>query len=488
MKLGSLLIPLALLGCRHDLDYCRDNPKCVRTDGAVEASSDASADSAVEDTATGCADAGPLNEGCGKCGTRHRSCNTDGTLSDWSACEGEGVCSASETQAVADPSCTWRESGSHTCSASCTWGAVTCAPTKGWRKIADVPTGFSGRFRHGAVWTGTEMIVFGGIPKSDDPPLGNGARYQLATNTWTPLPVSVNRPSARSSFAMGWTGAKVLIWGGLGASDAVFADGAVYDPATDAFSPMAASPLSARQSPAAIWIPTKKRFFVWGGRSSTADSADGALYDPATNTWTTLPAAPISARSESIIGWNGTNVVVLAGLERKGLDGVGDGALYDPETNTWSALPLPPTARTDRLGPAMATRDDGLFLWGGASAVDFTLLGDGLVLGGTSWTELAMPASSMLDPQRRVGGAAFCSSAKCWIWSGGGVDAGGTMDVRTGGAMVELSSKSWSTLSEAAPIAARMRASSFWTGSSGLVWGGNTLSEDGLADGAIYTP
>jgi hypothetical protein len=46
------------------------------------------------------------------------------------------------------------------------------------------------RGRHTAVWTGTEMLVWGGCCNhsgGDAPHFGDGGKYTPATNSWTPI-------------------------------------------------------------------------------------------------------------------------------------------------------------------------------------------------------------------------------------------------------------------------------------------------------------
>src|SRR3989442_3042254 len=65
----------------------------------------------------------------------------------------------------------------------------------------------SARSGHMAVWTGTEMIIWGG----DD---NTGRRYNPATDTWTPTS-TINAPSARSNHTAIWTGKEMIICGGF---------------------------------------------------------------------------------------------------------------------------------------------------------------------------------------------------------------------------------------------------------------------------------
>src|SRR5688500_6705536 len=103
------------------------------------------------------------------------------------------------------------------------------------RSNVDAP---SPRFRHTAVWTGAGMIVWGG--RTTDGPgagsFGDGARYTPATDTWTPLP-GAGAPSPRALHSAIWTGAEMIIWGGSDSQGTLFRDGACYNPVTDTWTP-----------------------------------------------------------------------------------------------------------------------------------------------------------------------------------------------------------------------------------------------------------
>ena len=88
------------------------------------------------------------------------------------------------------------------------------------------------RYWHTAVWTGSEMIVFGGM-SSVGTTYGDGSRYDPATDTWQLLPAS-GSPGARQSHVAVWTGTEMVVWGGR--ADAT---GGRYNPATDSWSPTA---------------------------------------------------------------------------------------------------------------------------------------------------------------------------------------------------------------------------------------------------------
>src|SRR5205807_5826969 len=73
----------------------------------------------------------------------------------------------------------------------------------------------SARDNHTAVWTGSEMIVSGG--SSNTGPnysyFNTGGRYNTSTGTWTATSTA-NAPSARIFHTAVWTGSEMIVWGG----------------------------------------------------------------------------------------------------------------------------------------------------------------------------------------------------------------------------------------------------------------------------------
>ena len=67
------------------------------------------------------------------------------------------------------------------------------------------------RSSHTGVWTGTEMIVWGGVNQFD---LNTGGRYDPGTDTWVSTSTD-NAPDRRSSHSAVWTGNEMIVWGGL---------------------------------------------------------------------------------------------------------------------------------------------------------------------------------------------------------------------------------------------------------------------------------
>ena len=82
------------------------------------------------------------------------------------------------------------------------------------------------RSSHTAVWTGSEMIVWGGIA-SGPTFLNTGGRYNPSTETWVATSTT-NAPEARAGHTAAWTGSEMVVWGGQGASHPLLNTGGRY--------------------------------------------------------------------------------------------------------------------------------------------------------------------------------------------------------------------------------------------------------------------
>jgi N-acetylneuraminic acid mutarotase len=137
---------------------------------------------------------------------------------------------------------------------------------------SSMPAGGGARYLHTAVWTGTEMIIFGGSD-GNGAPLDTGGRYNPATDTWVPLPTE-NAPSPRLGHSAIWTGRRMLVWGGEDGSGNMRTTGRLYDPVTDRWTPMAeGGPV--RSYPISAW--TGSRWILYGGTDGLTTFADGAM-------------------------------------------------------------------------------------------------------------------------------------------------------------------------------------------------------------------
>ena len=115
------------------------------------------------------------------------------------------------------------------------------------------------RMFHTAVWTGSEMIIWGG---GNNIRLNTGGRYNPTTDTWTATSIA-NVADARWLHSTVWTGIEMIVWGG-GENNILLNSGGKYNPITDTWTAtsMVNVPI-ARNYHTAVW--TGSEMIVWGG-------------------------------------------------------------------------------------------------------------------------------------------------------------------------------------------------------------------------------
>ncbi|HEU0030470.1 MAG TPA: hypothetical protein VFQ53_07555 [Kofleriaceae bacterium] len=259
-------------------------------------------------------------------------------------------------------------------------GARYDAATGVWTAISDQGAP-SPRRDHSAVWTGSEMIVFGGAPITQGTPFGDGAIYRPATDSWRPLPTT-GAPSPRFAHSAVWTGKEMIVWGGGTASTSSLADGAAYNPATETWRTLAAANApSPRRDHVAVWTGTE--MIVWGGSTIYAGGSvfgDAAAYDPVLDRWT--PSATTNApspRFQHAAVWTGSELLLWGGAVSS-TGTLGDGARLGLGTASWDALPTTNQPSPRRDFTAVWTGRE-MLLWGGSTIVDGgSVFGSGVIL------------------------------------------------------------------------------------------------------------
>ena len=73
------------------------------------------------------------------------------------------------------------------------------------------------------------MVAWGGLPGGPNPPLNSGWLYEPASGTWTPTSTAPQVPSGRSGHVAVWTGTEMIVWGGASGST-YLSDGGRYCP------------------------------------------------------------------------------------------------------------------------------------------------------------------------------------------------------------------------------------------------------------------
>jgi hypothetical protein len=155
----------------------------------------------------------------------------------------------------------------------------------------------------------------------------------LATGRWSSFPRGPLSP--RIDEAEVWTGSELIVWGGVRSNanqtSGVLADGAAYDPDNEQWRPIAAGPLSPRQGAAAVWTGTEM-IAVGGQGNGNQVFDDAAAYDPATNSWRSIASFPLEARTGATAIWTGKQLVVIGGYAptTDSATSFEDGAVYTP--------------------------------------------------------------------------------------------------------------------------------------------------------------
>ena len=331
--------------------------------------------------------------------------------------------------------------------------------------------------QHSAVWTGSQMIVWG-----QSYPTGAGAIFDPLANSWTRRLGTVGGPGERAAPSAVWAASRMIVWGGMSYVDKVEtpAIGGVYDPATDTWTETVAT-----GAPKGRWfhtaVSTGTRMIVWGGETLRGDRlfGDGAIYDPTSNTWTVVATSGAPGpRSGHAAVWTGSKMIVW------GASADSTGGVFDPATNTWKAMSAL-GAPSERYWPAAVWTGTSMIIWGGTAA-DGSGIGSGAVYdpAADTWR----PMSQVGAPSPRVVTTAVWTGKRMIVWGGG---RGVKGPVLGDGGIYDPVQDRWSDVTLAGAPSPRMAHTVVWTGSTMVVWGGAVFEANGgtsatFNTGAIY--
>ncbi len=184
-----------------------------------------------------------------------------------------------------------------------------------WTRTAALSVG---RIDHAGAWTGRELIVHGGFGIVDErfSALGDAWAYDPGTNRWRPLPPAPL--SARANHRAVFTGTEVVFFGGGNESGAVFADGARFDPVAERWTllPRSGGP-TARTGPGLAF--GDGQLFV---ASDAFDGTIGATWRVGDAQWRAItPAFAPFGLSNPLAAWTGQQLLLVGG---------GTAALFEP--------------------------------------------------------------------------------------------------------------------------------------------------------------
>lgn len=340
------------------------------------------------------------------------------------------------------------------------------------------------RFYHQSVWTGTEMVVWAG--RTLDAGVSNtGGAYSPSTDSWNPTSTGTDCPSGRWLFTAVWTGTEMVVWGGEDYADQMLNTGGRYNPTSDTWAATSLGPNcpSPRAEHSAVWTGTD--MIIWGGRDSTTSFNTGGRYNPLANGWVPTSTAGLcpSPRVDHSAIWTGTEMIVW------GANGAANtGGRYNPVSDSWSATSTGAGCPTPRTWHAAIWTGSRMIVWGGLGAPGDP---DGQIknTGGqydpttNSWTPTSTASPC---PYGRFLAYALWTGDEMIIWGGNGTLGGGYTEDRAGGRYDPLTN-SWRPTQQGTNCPTnRAIGSAVWTGTSMIVWGG-TNNNGWPGDGGVYT-
>jgi N-acetylneuraminic acid mutarotase len=347
------------------------------------------------------------------------------------------------------------------------------------------------------VWTGRELLVWGGQSGSRGDHLhADGAAYDPGSDRWRLLPAAPL--AARTGQAAVWTGTEMIIWGGYDQVSArashVTSSGAAYDPATNRWTRLPKAPLSPRADAIASW--TGSAVLILGGQPAVTSNAvrgyrDGAKYSPALGRWQHIaPPAPPSGHPLTwrTAVWAGRQLFAFsewAKSRRTGPDAYSESGGVDlfahsPDTGRWRLVPP---------SPGMLPDAEEVLLAGQLVVVRGSTYNCGLCPGPfvPEATNLFNPAANSwtrvpADPLAGDGLVSAWTGAALFSFNPGGEYG----SVRPGDASAyDVAARRWTRL-PAAPFGCDTTQSPAWTGREVLFYcarppSGRGAGHDGLA-------
>jgi N-acetylneuraminic acid mutarotase len=338
--------------------------------------------------------------------------------------------------------------------------AITGCTPDTWTPTS-VPHAPPGRLGHTAIWTGTEMIVWGGYTRSGI--INTGGRYNPITDSWIKTS-NTNAPDPRVYQTAVWTGNEMIVWGGCTdlACYSNLNTGGRYNPGTDTWTAISTTNApDARRGHTAVWRGSE--MIVWGGETPTnIDLNTGARYDPHTDDWTatSTTGAPTGRLGHTAV-WADSEMIVWGGVNC--CQPFNTGGKYNPSTDSWTATNTTnaPAARWDHT--AVLTGSE-MIVWGGTpDAVDVLNSGGRYNVGSDSWVATTTTGA----PTGREGHTAVWTGSEMIIWGGNAVPG----ILNTGGRYTP-NSDSWTATTITDAPSARTSHTAVWTGSEMIIWGG----------------
>jgi len=327
-----------------------------------------------------------------------------------------------------------------------------------WTPTAGAP---EARWGHTAVWTGTEMIIWGGTNTYDlFYLLNSGAKYNPGTDTWVHISL-VNTPPHRYYHTAVWTGTEMIIWGGLGENSIYFNLGGRYNPVSNSWTNVATTNApEGRNKHTAVWTGTE--MIVWGGSNGTSFFNSGGRYNPGNDTWlTTSTSNAPAARDSHVAGWTGSQMILWGGYDGTYLN---SGSRYNPGSDSWNETNVD-NGIAGRTQHTAVWTGNYFIIWGGYNSGTYLNSGSRYNPVSDTW-ELTSPTNV---PDARGGHTAVWTGTRMLIWGGNAYEGG----------IYNPGSDAWTHLSGTNPPYGRAFHTAVWTGTEMIIWGGDGPTNTG---------
>jgi len=284
--------------------------------------------------------------------------------------------------------------------------------TDDWANVATVGAP-AARTRHTAVWTGSEMIVWGGFDRNGNY-RNDGGRYNPTMNTWTPMSTT-GAPAARDGHTALRTGSQaspqMIVWGGYNSTDGYLPTGGRYQVSTDSWTPLSSTLApTARNGHSAVW--TGSQMIVWGGWAGSALNT-GRAYTPSMDQWMVIQVtqeAPSERRWHTAV-WTGSQMIAWGG-NPSGATALATGGAYDPALGQWTGSVATMGAPSARYRHTAVWTGSEMLVWGGLPGY----LASGARYDPSTETWTTVPSQGA--PQGRSNHTAIWTGTQMIVWGG----------------------------------------------------------------------
>jgi len=173
----------------------------------------------------------------------------------------------------------------------------------------------SPRAAHTAHWTGNAMLVYGGMPDDQAGPdeateFAEAKVYYPATSSWRSLPHSRSLPRYHHSAL--WTGEQLIVFGGINTHGSRTTNGLIFDWQSKSWERLSDEKApGARSGHSAVW--TGEDMIVFGGEGDDAMLPDGSAYSITSDSWKRIPGVKIAPRAYHAALWTGSDMIVWGG-------------------------------------------------------------------------------------------------------------------------------------------------------------------------------